>query len=47
MVKLGEGNEKHVKYVVHKHVNFTKSGGIFWKVGGNNNFPEIGGNVHM
>ena len=32
------GNEKHIKYV-----NFTKSGGKFAKVGGNNNFHEIGG----
>ena len=27
LVKLGEGNEKHLKYV-KKHVNFTKAGGI-------------------
>ena len=41
MVKLG-GNEKHK--VCKKHVNFTKSGQKFAKVGGNN-FPEIGGTV--
>ena len=28
--------------VCKKHVNFTKSGGEFAEVWGNNNFPEIG-----
>jgi len=32
MVKVG-GNEKHKKYA-KKHVNFTKPGGKFVKVGG-------------
>src|SRR6218665_2378495 len=31
--------------VCKKHVKFRKSGGKFAKVGGNNNFCEIGGNV--
>jgi len=35
------GNKKTHK-VCKKHVNFTKSGGKFGKVGGNNNFCELG-----
>jgi len=41
MVKLG-GKRKTQK-VCKRHVNFTKSGWKIAKVGGNNNFPEIGG----
>ena len=43
MIKLG-GNEKHVKYV-KKTRKFNETRGKFQKVGGNNNFPEIGENV--
>ena len=39
MVKVG-GNEIHIEYV--KHVNFTKTGGKWLKVGGNDNFCETG-----
>jgi len=41
MVKLGGKRKRHK--VCKKHVNFTKPGGKFGKVGGNNNFREIGG----
>ena len=40
MVKLGGKQETHK--VRKKHVNLTKSAGKFQKVGGKNNFPEIG-----
>jgi len=42
MVKLW-GNETHKKYVNAR--KFYKIRGKFAKVGGNNNFSEIGGNV--
>ena len=41
MVKVG-GNEIHYK-VCKKHIHFTKTGGTFLQVGGNNNFHEIEG----
>src|SRR6218665_560965 len=41
IVKLGEGKRMHV-IVCKKHVNFTKSGSKFQKVGGKNTFLEIG-----
>jgi len=34
------GGEVKTHKVCKKHVNFTKSGGKFAKVGGNNNFPK-------
>jgi len=42
MVKLGR-NEKHVKYA--KNTNILRNQVDISKVGGNNKFPEIGGNV--
>jgi len=42
MVKLG-GNEKHGKHA--KTRKFYEIREKFEKVGGNNKFPEIGGNV--
>jgi len=43
MVKPG-GNEKYIKHV--KHVNFTNQREKLIKVGGNNNFSEIRGEMH-
>jgi len=45
MVKVGGKQNTHK--VCQKHVNLTKTGGKFFKVGGNNNFCDIGGNVEM
>ena len=38
-----EGNEKHVKYVKTRTFNDVRE--KFQKVGGNNKFPDTGGNV--
>jgi len=42
IVKIG--GKRKVNKVCKKHVNFTKSGKICISRG-NNNFPEIGGNI--
>ena len=43
MVKVGGKRNTH--NVCKKQVNFSKTGGTFLEVGGNNNFRETGGNV--
>jgi len=43
MVKVGRKRNTHK--VCKKQVNFSKTEGTFFKVGGNNNFRETGGNV--
>ena len=41
MVKVG--GKQNTPKVCRKQVNFSKTGGEFVKVGGNNNFRETGG----
>ena len=42
MVKVG-GGKRNTHKVCKKQVNFYKTEGKFFKVGGNNNFHETGG----
>ena len=44
MVKVGV--KRNAQKVCKKQVNFSKTGGEFLKVGGNNNFCETGGGMY-
>src|SRR6218665_3868275 len=45
MVKVGGKRNTHKKKEIKKYMNLSKTGGKFFKVGGNNNFRETEGNV--